>query len=184
MGYTVAVCPAARKEASLLRTSDGGRSWHLLPLGLGPEVTCSFGCGMPDPIFVDNRNGFIDTGRLGGSGWLLVTADAGRTWSVRPKPPAFSGWIDAHSGWAWRQFRATGAAGAMPAPQPVFLYVTDDGGLTWQEAQNNLDGQVNQLYFVDQRDGFAVIETTFGMQLASTTDGGTHWSVVGAITAT
>ena len=185
MGITVPVCPEASKHASLLATADGGRSWHMQPLGVGPEVTCSFGCLDPGPTFVDDHNGFIDTGAYGGSGRLLATTDAGQTWSVRPKPPAYSGWLDAKTGWGWRQSRATGVSGATPSPNPVLLYVTHDGGFSWAQVANDLSGQIRSLYFVDQRDSFAVIEIAPGSQeLARTVDGGTHWLVVGPITAT
>jgi photosystem II stability/assembly factor-like uncharacterized protein len=104
------------------RTSDGGRSWDAIrPNACGSAATVSDACGTPVAIdFIDDTRGWAVFSSNDTSGTLLVTDDAGTTWTVIGPTP-FVGTVhftDASTAWG------TGRDGA--------LYRTTDGAKTWR----------------------------------------------------
>lgn len=185
VGWITTLCNP-RKGPALLVSRDGGLTWNsqALPIAVSGAV--------PDGLhFFDVLHGVFqaETGSSGGA--LLVTTDGGLSWMARKVPGEAHlvvDFIDAEHGWAigGPSAELSKAAGSTAVVTP--LYRTDDGGLTWAPVNTDLllesdYGHVNDLYFVDASDGFAVaIATTSGVfTLLRTGDGGVTWSVVGRI---
>ena len=187
-------CPTPNRP-SLHVTNDGGLTWHFQALSVtGPSLTCTslFICVLDAPRFVDRLHGFL---MLGGT-TLLATSDGGGSWSLRSMPGSLSdatsiGWLDARIGWAWTyngSLIPTPATDTTPMTALVPLYRTSDGGATWARVQTNLryqtaDGSVKDIYFVDDKVGFAVryTEAAGYTWLIRTTDGGLTWTEVGRL---
>ncbi|MBI3698155.1 MAG: hypothetical protein HY238_25385 [Acidobacteria bacterium] len=98
-----------RRKPVLALTSDGGRTWEVLPL---KEPAFSL-------FFLDEKAGWI----VGEKGKLWKTADGGRTWTAVEKPggraqPLRVFFLDASRGWLLCTQKE--------------VYRTQDGGRTWQ----------------------------------------------------
>jgi len=180
---------ATPNRPSLHVTNDGGLTWQFQALSVtGSSLTCAslYTCVLDAPDFLDRLHGFLMLSTQGGT-TLLATSDGGGSWSRRSMPGSLSdetsiGWLDARNGWAW-----TSSGPLIPTPT-VPLYRTRDGGATWARVQANLryqtaDGSVNDIYFVDDKVGFAVryTEAAGYNWLVRTTDGGLTWTEVGRL---
>lgn len=97
-------------------------TWHTL-------VTEAYPKKRDDIVFVDAQTGFYGTGK----GMLYRTQDAGRTWQlVWSHPGTFIrslAFVDAKHG-----FIGNLGVGLASVTDPVALYETRDGGLTWRPA--------------------------------------------------
>ena len=209
--------PLAKESTPLLVTHDGGVTWQAqrLPVGAanvcqGPNSQCFLdcpptfgvraywipfsnwtGCFGP-PVFFDAIHGVLLVWSNQGSQYtqsLLVTADGGNTWIVRPLPGEIQlevEFVDASHGWAIGgpsdQFRMVEDSERQTyfvgSPPGVPLYRTVDGGATWVPMQTNLllqspkHGPFMRLHFVDQNNGFAY----YLSEVLRTSDGGRSWS--------
>jgi hypothetical protein len=145
------------------------------------------------PAFFDQMHGILVLD-LASPETLLVTSDGGATWSQRSLPgnpplqiPA--DFIDAMHGWV---VASSVELGQNPL---LLLYRTDDGGASWVQVQTDVlfasdVGGISRLYFVNQKEGFALRENVEGgsfferdtlvspSEVLKTTDGGQTWSVV------
>ena len=160
-----------------LRTIDGGEHW--LASTLPTDLTGNLG----GVSFPDTSHGWTVGSRLGtgpanaAGGYVLATADGGRTWATQPVPPDVARlnrvvFPDTRHGWA------VGASDGRPA-----LIATADGGATW--AHQTLPPRVRTLRdvaFRDAQQGWAVGnldgepgQDPKGVVLA-TSDGGRTWT--------
>jgi len=168
-------------------TSDGGHSWQDSPL---PESHL----GVSQVQFVNAQDGWV-LASFGGGGAgsqavdLFRTTDGGLTWSIVARaggPPdnipvvgqkSGMGWVSATTGWI------TGSIAA--AQNNVWLYRTQDGGVSWQLQSlplPSLQAVVTTLSpdFFSATEG--VLPVTFfnaqGMSFAvyATHDGGATWN--------
>jgi photosystem II stability/assembly factor-like uncharacterized protein len=114
--------------ASLARSDDGGTTWR-------PTVTGCSVQGISTLSFLDTRHGYA------GGASLLVTTDAGRTWSTRQvsRPPGVPDSRYARLSFSSRS-DATVLAGACdatrdPQNEPCLgeVWATTDGGRTWTD---------------------------------------------------
>lgn len=147
-----AVFPMGR-EASLLATLDGGRTWEAQPAAA--DVT--------DVFFADATSGWAVTAK----GTILATFDGGRSWARQPVPRASTHLLgvffaDVLHGWA------VGMAGD---EGPAVVFATRDGGRTWTEQS----APVQALH-----GGIALTPTLAwaygGDGLVHTADGGATWN--------
>ena len=196
VGWSLATCPGATYQ-QLLVTHDGGKTWAPEQLARGIGAGTNLGCPCQTPLVFDHGQAMIlatasspPPSRLE----LLMTSDAGTTWSPRALPgEAIFGmdFTDPQHGWAIAgpaSIFSRDSSGQFPALPGVAvpLYRTVDGGLTWTPVLTSLpfasgDGRIQDLYFVDQQHGFADrfnVTTQIG-QLLATADGGRTWHVVG-----
>ncbi len=184
----VASTDDAPGEMILWRTADGGLTWQrgTLPVeGMGVDLS-----------FIDERRGWalVHQGAAAGSEAVTVlgTGDGGDTWRVLaatdPQNPAqgslpFGGSksgitrLDEEIGWI---------AGFAPVDGRVYLYVTHDGGCTWQEQALALPEGYEQAQASTQPPAF--FSATDGVLVANlwhksreliffvTRDGGATWS--------
>ena len=175
-------------------THDGGVTWRIQTLPFKtPDVV-----GLDVPVFFDAMHGelLVDLGPASNpTRLLLVTSDGGSTWSTRSVPGDSQlsvDFVDASHGWVVAGHESDLSNG--PVWDSLALYYTDDGGRTWAAMQTNLviqadKGLVTSLFFVDQKNGFALrAPSCFGQlgglctqgpsEFLKTTDGGHTWSVV------
>jgi photosystem II stability/assembly factor-like uncharacterized protein len=166
-------------EASVYSTIDGGTTWqpHALPV---TSAKGGFSDGVP-PLL--ETNVYL----LPGSGVLaiavdqnaspvgLTSFDGGSTWRRLPPPPgetSYGDFIfqDAFHWWAMRYGT---------------LFKTSDAGQTWKEVAQQLDEWDYVPQLVDAKHAWAQMTVVFpsanppqGTGLATTADGGIHWTPV------
>jgi photosystem II stability/assembly factor-like uncharacterized protein len=194
----------------LLATHDGGTTWSPQQLPTGTAV----------PVAINDQNAVIFSAGMfrADNPALLVTSDAGRTWAARRVPVGVDTihFIDPLHGWASVTLANPNGLTPSMRGETVPLYRTDNGGVTWSRVATNLqrdvpatidtlagphvyDNLIEDLYFVDLNNGFAVRGGAFPLptfctpkhptdppqhcaasaQLLKTSDGGVTWTVVG-----
>jgi photosystem II stability/assembly factor-like uncharacterized protein len=174
----------------LYRTVDGGITWT--------KYSTPFSDG--DVSFLDAGNGWmmaglgVATGRMGVA--IFQTSDGGATW-VRKyiNDPTASGAGDSlplgglKSGLVPLTMQTAWVPGVTYSIGTVYLYRTDDGGVTWSQvslplptgAENfELSMDADQMKFVTATDGFLTIRMTRDMiqtAIYVTHDGGNTWEL-------
>lgn len=180
-GATIQVSPSF----AISRTSDAGATWKTEPL------TASFEAGST-PIsldFVDTLHGWLmlraPSSPNFSRGVLLATTDGGASWKALPAPPIGDEirFISSSIGWV-----AGGPAGNQ-------LYVTRDGGQSWQQqsvvAPADVTAATTPIYqlpkFSSDREGTLAVffgkSETSQLVVYGTKDGGTTWGEVNAVSA-
>ncbi|MEO5625171.1 MAG: glycoside hydrolase domain-containing protein, partial [Dokdonella sp.] len=167
----------AQVLSSIAHTHDGGASWSPEPLPADALADAT-------PLaldFVDARHGWLMARAPSGSnfqrGRLLRTDDAGRTWNVLPAPPIVAQPVFASPQTGW-------LAGG---PQRDRLYVTHDGGASWQQQTlPGLDAKSRVVFqrpdFRNQHDGTLALASAdasnaWTLVLYTTHDGGEQWRI-------
>ena len=152
---------------TILHTSNGGDTWER------QVADKTFDLNLAGVSFLNQTVGWAVTER---GNTLLSTVDGGRSWSLaRLNSNAVRvglGFTDSQRGWI--------------ASTQGGIWHTMDGGTTW-ESQGGIDGNINGLFFLDERNGwisgwrgkdsglrFAKFLTD-GV-VARTDDGGTSWT--------
>lgn len=145
------------KNRTLLRTTDGGENWEILPVGIFFEdihfITALEGWGIGrEEIVPENRNNIYHT-KDGGLTWEIQLADTTVEHDIF--------FVDRYHGWA------TG---------PSTILRTRDGGKTWirqgDEAFRISGDNILGITFIDTLKGWAVGGLIFGLH---TEDGGKTW---------
>jgi photosystem II stability/assembly factor-like uncharacterized protein len=150
-------------KGRLYRTRNGGGSWELRGLGEGMVF---YGVRFPDP-----KRGFlvgleVEAGRA----VMFETGDGGDTWKRREDLPPTRAFADAV---------------AFPSPSVGFaggvgpILATRDGGRTWKVSHEPAGGFVRDLFFLDERTGWAVGHN--GLVLR-TKNGGEAWETLPSFT--
>jgi photosystem II stability/assembly factor-like uncharacterized protein len=164
----------------VLRTVDGGLSWQAYGMRVEPELAAMGEIAFFD--FLDERQGWLSVRLHSGSafslGVLFSTQDGGQTWQQRAIPLGEAvRFIDPQTGWT-----AGGAAGQD-------LYVTRDGGITWNAAALVAVDSSPVFYslpqFQDRLNGFIAITLADPgrprIEIFRTQDAGQTWLLSAAI---
>jgi len=186
-----------RGAGTIVRTSDGGNSWVIVPSGTTENLkTLSF---------VNATTGWV----LPESSFVHKSTDGGLTWSPQALPidtelrTAFfvdenTGWIAAGSlvsnpvdavilktvdgGDTWdsrstaftvRTMFFVDALNGWIAGGLGFVAVTRDGGKIWDHLDSGTNRNIPEVYFLDANNGWLVARIPG--TIATTSDGGTTW---------
>ena len=183
---------AAGSEAvDVLHTSDGGATWKIISASdyntANNPTAIPFGGDKSGLSFVSTTTGWI-TGFTAADNfaWLYVTHDGGVTWQHQAIPlPANASQV---STFPPVFFNAT--SGLLPAiipslaGQTVNIYVTHDGGASWNTTSPvPTSATAGTLDFIDAMHGW-IVSNTFDVRsnqyinsmVYSTSDGGEHWT--------
>ncbi|MBN2289540.1 MAG: hypothetical protein JXQ83_09435 [Candidatus Glassbacteria bacterium] len=165
---------AVGRQGVVLHTSDGGRTWSAQESGTTADLQ--------RVQFIDSDLGWVVGGRVrmgetnetmrhdqrGGFGYILHTADGGKTWEIQYAEQGRYLFglhmLDSLRGWACGE-RGT-------------ILQTTDGGAHWHDTANS--GTIRWLYgtaFLDSLRGFIVGEA---QTVLATGDGGRTWREVDA----
>lgn len=135
------------------RTTDGGETWDVAETGVTVRLN-----GLS---FIDNQRGWA----AGRQGTVIRTTDAGATWSA----PQNTGvdvilrgiyFVNENIGYA------VGDGGV--------IIKTTNGGQSWTQQNSGGNRRLNDVFFTDQNNGWAVGLLT----VLRTTDGGATWTTV------
>jgi photosystem II stability/assembly factor-like uncharacterized protein len=166
------------EQAVVVRTTDGGKTWaevtRVLPASTDrpPPGKLPFGGTKTGIVFSNAALGWITGSDSVSIAWLFVTRDGGQTWTQQqlsfPKgvpaaplsllPPRF--------------FSAS--EGLLPArvgDATTVIYVTHDGGTSWQPT-TPVSASPTSVAFLDGQHGWV----TDGTALFATGDGGRSWT--------
>lgn len=168
---------------AISRTSDAGATWKTEPL------TASFEAGST-PVsldFVDTLHGWLmlraPSSPNFSRGVLLATTDGGASWKALPTPP-IGGEV---------RFTSSSVGWVAGGPAGNQLYVTRDGGQSWQQqsvaAPAGVTAETTPKYqlpkFSNDREGTLAVffgkSETSKLVVYGTKDGGTTWGEVNAV---
>jgi len=126
-----------------------------------------------DIAFPDSKHGWA----VGGLGTIRHTSDGGITWQEQESGTDFIlekvFFLDKENGWVvggWPRDSAVSLYGGMGV-----ILATQDGGKTWNSQINGGSTWLKDIFFLDNKTGWAVGE--FGVVM-KTTDGGNQWRQV------
>lgn len=146
-------------KGRLYRTRNGGESWELRGFGEGVAL---YGVR-----FLDPKRGFlVGLDPAAGRAVMLETADGGDTWKRREDLPPTRGFADAIT----FPSSSLGFVGGMGV-----ILASRDSGRTWKVSHEPAGGFVRDLFFLDERTGWAVGHN--GLVLR-TRDGGERWEAL------
>ncbi|HUH99326.1 MAG TPA: hypothetical protein VLZ89_18345 [Anaerolineales bacterium] len=170
-------------DTGVVRTNDGGASWH----DVSPAGVSKLGFGTPF-FFLDSNHGWVVAGDPSsqGSGTLYRTQDGGATWQSNPVG-FFMGtmvFVSASNGWMMASL------GVAVGSNAVAIFQTTDGGQTWKQTYINdptQPGAASTLPLGGLKDGLTptdmnnawiggITYTPGVVYLYRTQDGGQSWT--------
>ncbi len=173
-------------ERNVLRTQDGGATWHnVTPPGAS---ALGFGTGAS---FLDSNRGWIligDPNDPVNRGTLYQTSDGGLSWVSNSTPFGSGSLYFLDQAHAWMMLPAGVGTGNMA----VRFFQTTDGGATWMPVYTNVPtdaGASESLPYSGIKSGFTPVDmqqawvsgqtyATNDFYLFHTADGGRNWSRV------
>lgn len=141
---------ASGRFGTILRSSDGGRTWARQMSGT--VFTLS------SVRFADSKNGWA----VGNKGTILATRDGGQTWEKQESP------VDYYH----MDVCFVSPLKGFIVSERTHILATRDGGRTWQVRFSDEDYILKSVSFCDERNGWAAGE--FG-HTYHTADGGETW---------
>ncbi|MCS6908477.1 MAG: YCF48-related protein [Anaerolineales bacterium] len=190
---------ATGQDGIVLVTTSGGTSWTL-------QTSCTETHTLYDVDFVNRNSGWL----VGMGGALWQTSDGGNQWTEWFIPDwtrdlydieligSTSGWIVGTSGFlaqyqnsTWTKKESGTEVNLYGADFVNFsngwlvgeagsVFYTSDGGQHWKRLLGSTTGQIRDLYFVDDKRGWAGVgwsTSGFPGQIIATQDGGSTWNV-------
>ena len=154
-GWTV-----SQIDGRILKTEDGGESW---------ATKASLGVTLIGVHFIDANTGWV----VGAGGTIRKTTNGGDSWSSQNNGTENHfdvHFIDANTGWI------AGNAGGN-------IKKTTNGGTSWTTQTPASPPDFYQIQFLDANTGYAGGAYGGGENLYKTTDGGSNWNVLPAISS-
>jgi photosystem II stability/assembly factor-like uncharacterized protein len=138
----------------LLKTTNGGASWSVKAVS-DPNIR-----GIQDLYFIDNNNGWLNSGNL------HKTSDGGQTWTMIDRS------IYNYEGIKKMQF-FNSSTGLLMCQSSI--YKTIDGGISWSSIiQPSQYQDFGEFYFLNDLIGWA---SNYNKQIYKTIDGGVTWNL-------
>ena len=186
--FFVSLGAAQGSEAvELFRTTDGGMNWEIVSLTSGDAAQSTSGslpftCTKTGISFMNDSLGWAAGSCSSGPLFFYQSRNTGITWQAQTPPPP--------AGYPQDLFSNCNCSTTKPefiSPQDghfllivsgklsaAFLYVTNDGGTTWNPYPLPTNTPLGQPDFIDQSTGFV----TDGKLLYVSQDGGQDWNQV------
>ncbi|WP_231638052.1 YCF48-related protein [Piscinibacter sakaiensis] len=145
-------------------TADGGETWS-------PSIALPF---VPYAVRWVTRDVVVATGAAGG---IARSTDGGRTWTAQASgtDKALTRLVSAGATHGWAIAVAEPfVSNPLDQAAPRFVLRTTDGGATWLKTDLPTQAVLNDLVFLDARNGYIVAA---GGVVLATTDGGVSWTV-------
>jgi photosystem II stability/assembly factor-like uncharacterized protein len=174
---------AGSEEVDIWRSTDSGTTWTKVasanPANDDKPGTLPFGGDKTGMNFVNATTGWVTgTEPRDDFVWLYVTHDGGSTWQHQTLPLPTQG--NGVQVVAQPPKFFTASEGILPAiidmPNTpyTYIYVTHDGGATWNFT-SPITAPTNNFDFIDVNHGWAVSGDNNNV-LYTTSDGGQHWT--------
>lgn len=173
----------AAEIVSVIRTTDGGKTWLNLATALPSDATppghLPYGGQKTGMRFVNASTGWV-TGTVFANGlaWLYVTHDGGSTWNQQTLPLPTN--VPPAQFWTQPPTFFSATDGLLPVrfadaltnkDIAAVIYVTHDGGMTWHTT-TPVFAALSSSDFLDMQRGWL----TDGTHLFVTSNGGQHWA--------
>ena len=171
--------PGVTDTTALYRTRDGGQTWAPVT-----EINGVYPKGICNLEIVDETTLF-GTGRVGGPSFLIVSRDAGETWTSRDLSDQVAMLIDAEFVSPERGFLIGGSSTDL-AQSHTLILATEDGGRTWTEAFRSAQPMELgwKLDFPTPEVGYAsVMAYDSSATVVKTRDGGRTWTELSLLDA-
>ncbi|HEY42389.1 MAG TPA: hypothetical protein G4O11_00190 [Anaerolineae bacterium] len=154
-------------------TNDGGSTWQFQELPypselLDVEEYSPFSCSVSSPRLDSSQKGSVVV-QCERDYFLYTSADKGQTWDGKVIPGGPPEFITPLIGWDLE----AAESGDVDETKPLHLYRTEDGGQTWREV--TAVDWYGQLSFVNEKAGWALVESGDKTVLMHTMDGGGIW---------
>jgi photosystem II stability/assembly factor-like uncharacterized protein len=159
-GWALAAKRFPNRNISLAHTTDGGNHWEWVDTEIEGLIAIGFANVQGELVFTDDQHGWV----AGGRGHVIHTEDGGVSWEEQE----FCGHPVCHD----RCFGITFVDNQTGWVAGSELYHTTDGGVTWMPQDIEVDGDLQDIQFIDSHIGWAVGD--WGV-LVHTTDGGNQW---------
>ena len=148
---------AVSRGLRLLRSSDGGHSWAQL-IEEGTHLA-----------FDADQKTLYRLGNWHEEGGILISPDRGETWTRVDGPTTSLRGLAAHP-------VKEGALYVYAHNQPPFLYISSDGGITWQGANGIRDMRYPDLYFDHDQGRIVYAVAVGGGKIDRSDDDGRNWT--------
>lgn len=162
----------------VLYTQDGGKSWEHLK---SAKITNYFG---RNDLCALGGNKIITVGRNG----IFYSEDKGKTWQAYKQPNEKSNlaWCATLNAICFANDNEGWIGGAEGEPSlekggangRALVLRTSDGGKTWEMKKLDINGMINEIYFLDKSNGWALGKSTRNNGdsfVLYTSDGGNNW---------
>ena len=155
---------AVGNNGVIIHTTNAGLNWTLQSSGLS--------AGLLDVSFYDVNNGTA----VGHEGTIIYTNDGGANWIT-----AQTGWMTSYYGTQMVTSALSFAVGVNTIFQPL-VEKTTNGWQSWNSYifyLDNNEGRLNDVYFIDESNGFAAARAWTGQGVVvKSVNGGQNWSTV------
>jgi photosystem II stability/assembly factor-like uncharacterized protein len=178
------------EAVEILKTLDGGVNWEPVMLALSPAGSSTgkglpYSCDKNGIAFVDASTGWVAGTCASGPLFLYVTQDGGQTWQPQTLSPPPGDPADLYSNCQCAaeppRFVSSQDGDLTVTISQVnpgtYLYVTQDGGLTWTVRELPVAQLFGPPDFFDASNSIV----SDGQQLFRTSDGGQTWTQIGTL---
>ena len=164
----------------LYKTTDGAKNWQqVVQFGTPTSPQCiirtrwhAIGLHPSDPKLI---------ALTGASGRVIISTNAGSSWSIPRLTSIVPGWTGFNSAAAWTSNNLLYVASESPTPGATRLAVSSDRGVSWTRSDTGLPDVAISDLVADPRDrrGLTLYAGTW-IGVYVTRDGGASWKLFGA----